>query len=202
MDEPTSSLTRHEVEGLLALVAELKAKGISIMFVSHRLAEVMEVADRVTVLRDGRKVGTYPAHEMDDGKLGALMTGKHFSYELKDIDLSQMPVALSVEGLTRLGEYEDVSFQVHAGEILGITGLLGSGRTELALSLFGMTQPDSGTIRVVGEEVSFRSSHDAIRARHRLRLGGPADAGPGAGAADQLQPSWSPCSTSLPGRSG
>lgn len=177
MDEPTSSLTRHEVDALLKLVAELKAKGISIMFVSHRLDEVMEVADRVTVLRDGRKVGTFPAREMDDKKLAALMTGKSFSYDLKEIRVDNLPVALSVENLTRLGEYEDVSFEVHAGEILGITGLLGSGRTELALSLFGMTQPDSGTIRIDGREVRFRTPSEAIEhgiayvSEDRLTLG-------------------------------
>lgn len=177
MDEPTSSLTRHEVDALLRLVADLKAKGISIMFVSHRLNEVMEVADRVTVLRDGRKLGTYPAAEMDDAKLAALMTGKSFSYNLQEIQVGNLPVALSVDNLTRLGEYEDVTFEVHAGEILGITGLLGSGRTELALTLFGMTQPDSGAIRIDGNEVRFRSSHDAIEhgiayvSEDRLTLG-------------------------------
>ena len=177
MDEPTSSLTRHEVNALLKLVADLKAKGISIMFVSHRLNEVMEVADRVTVLRDGRKVGTYPAGEMDDTKLAALMTGKSFSYDLKEIQVGDMPVALAVENLTRLGEYEDASFAVHAGEILGITGLLGSGRTELALTLFGMTQPDSGRLLLEGNEVRFRTSHDAVEhgiayvSEDRLTLG-------------------------------
>ncbi len=162
MDEPTSSLTRHEVEALLSRVGELKAKGISIMFVSHRLNEVLEVAERVTVLRDGRKVGTYTAAEMDDKKLAALMTGKSFHYDLKEMQAGKLPVALAVENLTRRGEYEDVSFEVHAGEILGITGLLGSGRTELALSLFGMTQPDSGKIRVGGQAVTFRTPSEAI----------------------------------------
>jgi simple sugar transport system ATP-binding protein len=162
MDEPTSSLTRHEVDALLALVRDLKAKGIATLFVSHRLNEVMEVAERVTVLRDGRKIGTFPAAEMNDKKLGHLMTGKEFSYELREIELRKLPVALSVRNLTREGEYEDISFDVHAGEILGITGLLGSGRTELALSLFGMTQPDSGTISLAGEEVRLATVRDAV----------------------------------------
>jgi len=162
MDEPTASLTRHEVDALIKLVAELKAKGITIVFVSHRLKEVMEVAERVTVLRDGRKVGTFPARDMDDAKIAALMTGKHFSYELQEIRLDDRPVTLAVSGLTRSGEYEDVSFEVRAGEILGITGLLGSGRTELALSLFGMTRPDSGTIAIDGVPVRFRTPREAI----------------------------------------
>jgi simple sugar transport system ATP-binding protein len=177
MDEPTASLTRTEVNGLLTLVRQLKAKGICIVFVSHRLDEVLEVADRVTVLRDGKKVGTYPAADVNDKKLAVLMTGKEFSYDLKAIDLSSKPVVLSAERLTRQGEYEDVSFDLHAGEILGITGLLGSGRTELALSLFGMTQPDSGVIRMDGEPLSLRSNQDAIDAgiayvsEDRLTLG-------------------------------
>jgi simple sugar transport system ATP-binding protein len=177
MDEPTSSLTRHEVNALMGLVAELKAKGIAIIFVSHRLNEVMEVAERVTVLRDGRKVGTFPAREMSDAKLAELMTGKSFSYDLQPIQAGELPVALEVAGLSRAGEYEDISFQVHAGEILGITGLLGSGRTELALSLFGMTRPDSGTVRIAGEPVTIRTPREAIEhgiayvSEDRLTLG-------------------------------
>jgi simple sugar transport system ATP-binding protein len=177
MDEPTASLTRTEVNSLLGLVRELKAKGICIVFVSHRLDEVLEVADRVTVLRDGRKVGTFPASEVDDKRLAVLMTGKEFAYDLKDVDLSAKPVALSVSGLTRRGEYEDVSFELRAGEILGLTGLLGSGRTELALSIFGMTRPDAGEIRLDGKPLRLASNRDAIEAgiayvsEDRLTLG-------------------------------
>jgi simple sugar transport system ATP-binding protein len=177
MDEPTASLTRTEVKSLLNLVRALKAKGICIVFVSHRLDEVLEVADRVTVLRDGKKVGTYPAQEVNDKKLAVLMTGKAFSYDLKNVDLSTKPVVLEVKNLTRQGEYEDISFELRAGEILGVTGLLGSGRTELALSLFGMTKPDSGEIHVDGKSLQLRSNRDAIDAgiayvsEDRLTLG-------------------------------
>jgi simple sugar transport system ATP-binding protein len=177
MDEPTASLTRTEVNSLLSLVRELKAKGICIVFVSHRLDEVLEVAERVTVLRDGQKVGTFAAKDVNDKKLAVLMTGKEFSYDLKAVDLSGKPIVLAVEKLTRGGEYEDVSFELRAGEILGITGLLGSGRTELALSLFGMTRPDSGAIRMDGKPISLRSNQDAIEAgiayvsEDRLTLG-------------------------------
>ncbi len=177
MDEPTASLTRTEVNSLLGLVRELKAKGICIVFVSHRLDEVLEVAERVTVLRDGRKVGTFDARDVNDKKLAVLMTGKEFSYDLKSVDLSNKPVVFEVEALTRTGEYDDISFNLRAGEILGITGLLGSGRTELALSLFGMTRPDSGTIRIDGKPVTLKSNQDAIEAgiayvsEDRLTLG-------------------------------
>ena len=177
MDEPTASLTRHEVDALLALVRELKQRDICVVFVSHRLDEVMEVAERVTVLRDGRKVGTFDAAEMDDHRLAVLMTGKEFRYDLKEVDLAGRPLALEVENLTRRGEYENVSLQVHEGEILGITGLLGSGRTEFALSLFGMNPPDSGTIRLGGRAVTMRSNREAIEngvayvSEDRLTLG-------------------------------
>lgn len=177
MDEPTASLTRTEVNSLLNLVRSLKSKGICIVFVSHRLDEVLEVADRVTVLRDGKKVGTYPASEVNDKKLAVLMTGKQFSYSLKEANMTDSPVVLSVKGLTRQGEYQDIDFELRAGEILGLTGLLGSGRTELALTLFGMTQPESGEIRLAGKPLVLRSNQHAIEAgiayvsEDRLTLG-------------------------------
>lgn len=177
MDEPTASLTRQEIKALLQLIAELKAKGITIVFVSHKLDEVLEVADKVTVLRDGESVGTFPAADMNDKKLSFLMTGKEFHYDLKAVDHSKAPVVLSVAGLTRTGDYDDVSFEVRAGEILGITGMLGSGRTELALSLFGMRPPDSGEVRIGGNRVVLRSNQEAIRqgiayvSEDRLSLG-------------------------------
>ena len=177
MDEPTASLTRHEVDALLSLVRELKSRNICVVFVSHRLDEVMEVAERVTVLRDGRKVGTYDAAEMDDHRLAVLMTGKEFHYDLRDVDLTGRPIVLEVENLTRRGEYENIDLRVHEGEILGITGLLGSGRTELALSLFGMNPPDSGTLRIGGRPLTMRSNREAIEngvayvSEDRLSLG-------------------------------
>lgn len=162
MDEPTASLTRQEVERLLALTLDLKRGGVTVVFVSHRLGEVMEIAERVTVLRDGRKVGTFDAADMDDRRLGVLMTGKEFHYEPRKPDPAGAEPVLSVRGLSRDGEYQDVSFEVRAGEIVGITGLLGAGRTELALSLFGVTAPDSGEIRLRGEPVRFATNRDAI----------------------------------------
>jgi len=133
-----------------------------VIFVSHRLGEVMEIAERVTVLRDGCKVGTYDAADIDDRRLGILMTGKEFHYEPHKPDPSGAETVLSVRNLSRAGEYRDVSFDVRAGEILGITGLLGAGRTELALSLFGVTAPESGEIRLCGETLRLASNRDAI----------------------------------------
>ena len=162
MDEPTSSLTRHEVDALVRLVADLKRSGICIVFVSHRLDEVMEIAERVTVLRDGAKVGDFPAQEMNDRKLATLMTGKAYAYETSALDSAKSETVLSVSRLTRTGQYEDVSLDIHAGEIVGLTGLLGSGRTEFALSLFGMNPPTSGEIRLNGKPLALKTNAQAI----------------------------------------
>ena len=162
MDEPTASLTRHEVDSLLSLVRDLKRKNICIVFVSHRLDEVLEVAERVTVLRDGKKVGTFDASEMNNRKLGVLMTGKEFHYALSETDLSAQETVLSVRNLGSSGDYAGINLDVRAGEIVGITGLLGSGRTELALSLFGMNPPETGEIRLRGKALALKSNREAI----------------------------------------
>ncbi|WP_247465854.1 sugar ABC transporter ATP-binding protein [Bradyrhizobium sp. 137] len=162
MDEPTASLTRHEVDSLISLVSELKRAGICIVFVSHRLDEVLEIADRVTVLRDGAKVGTFPADTIDGRKLSHLMTGQAFDYQVQAHDVSASPVVLEVDSLWRDGDYQDISFQLRAGEVVGLTGLLGAGRTELALSLFGMNPSDRGTIAINGCPVTLNRNIDAI----------------------------------------
>jgi len=177
MDEPTASLTHSETESLLAIVRKLSADGVSIVFVSHRLAEVLEISSRVTVLRDGRKVGVYQTAGMTQSRLTELMTGKTFDAEVISGDRSGGQAVLEVSGLCRRGEYEDVDLTIRAGEVVGLTGLIGAGRTELGLSLFGMTRPERGTIRLNGTPVSFRSNRDAIAAgvayvsEDRLTLG-------------------------------
>jgi simple sugar transport system ATP-binding protein len=162
MDEPTASLTRHEVDALMRLVAQLKSEGVSIIFVSHRLDEILEVAERVTVLRDGRSLGTFGKSEISKSMLSLLMTGAEFHYQALRADFSALPPVVSVTRLTRAGEYADISFSIRPGEVFAITGLLGSGRTELALSLFGITQPDSGTIEIGQRAVLLKSNRDAI----------------------------------------
>jgi len=162
MDEPTASLTRHEVDALLKLTLELKRRNVAVVFVSHRLDEVLEIAERVTVLRNGEKVGTFEAAGMTDQRLVELMTGKTFDHRPIEADLTGAPTVLDVDRLSRTGDFADVSLSVRKGEILGITGRLGSGRTELALSLFGMSPPDKGEIRMHGKPVQLRSNRDAI----------------------------------------
>lgn len=164
MDEPTASLTRAEVDGLLAVVRRLQADGIAIVFVSHKLDEVMAIADRVTVLRDGLKLGTWPAAQMSAARLATLITGRDIAEHVHARDMGAAPPLLQVRGLGRDGEYADISFDVRAGEIVGLTGLLGAGRTELALGLFGMRRPDRGSIRLGGQTLALRSNRDAMAA--------------------------------------
>ncbi|HEY4805015.1 MAG TPA: sugar ABC transporter ATP-binding protein [Paraburkholderia sp.] len=177
MDEPTASLSHAETEALLTIVRRLSADGIAVVFVSHRLAEVLDVCTRVTVFRDGQYVGTFPTKGMTQTRLTELMTGRTFDYAVRTTDLSAAPVVLEVQGLSRGREYLDISFKVRRGEILGVTGRLGAGRTEVALSLFGMTRPAAGSISLEGRALSLRSNRDAIRAgvayvsEDRLQLG-------------------------------
>ncbi len=177
MDEPTASLTQSEADYLIDIVRNLAASGIAVVFVSHRLAEVLEISHRITVLRDGALVGVFPVEGMTQSRVTELMTGRNFDSAVIAGDHDDQPVVLSVRGLTREGEFQDVSFDLRRGETLGITGLLGAGRTELALTLFGMLQPQSGEINIEGEKMHFRSNRDAIRAgvaylsEDRLSLG-------------------------------
>ena len=150
MDEPTASLTKVEVAALLGLARQLSQKEITILFVSHKLNEVLDVAERVTILRDGRKIGVFEAREMTDRRLATLITGKEFDYSAQSLAPANAPPVLSVRGLTRRSEFTDVSLDVHVGEIVGLTGLLGAGRTELALALFGLSRAESGEVLVEG----------------------------------------------------
>jgi simple sugar transport system ATP-binding protein len=177
MDEPTASLSQSETDALLAVVRRLSNDGIAVVFVSHRLAEVLDVCSRVTVLRDGLFVGSFPTKGMTQRRLTELMTGKTFDYAVRARDCSSEPDIISVKGLSRSPEYSDVSFAIRKGEIVGLLGRLGAGRTELALSLFGMTQPDSGEIAVGGRNVTLSNNRDAINlgvayvSEDRLQLG-------------------------------
>ncbi len=177
MDEPTASLSQAETDALLVIVRRLSAQGIAVVFVSHRLAEVLDVCTRVTVLRDGALVGTFPTAGMTQTRLTELMTGRTFDYAVKDRDHSLAPVMLDVRNLSRPGQYDDISLTIRRGEILGLTGRLGSGRTELALTLFGMTKPASGTVTLDGKTLALGSNRDAIAAgvayvsEDRLQLG-------------------------------
>jgi simple sugar transport system ATP-binding protein len=177
MDEPTASLTQTETDRLLAVVRTLSQSGVAVVFVSHRLAEVLEIANRVTVLRDGKLVGVFPSEGMTQSRLTELMTGKTFDKVVTARDAAVDRPVLEVAQLTRQGEFDDVSFVIHRGEVLGLTGLIGAGRTELAHTLFGMTKADSGTIKLDGKVLALKSNREAIAAgisyvsEDRLALG-------------------------------
>lgn len=163
MDEPTTALTRKEVDRLLSVVKDLRGRGISTLFVSHKLQELMQVADRVTVLRDGRKIGCFPAAELDSRKIEFMMTGTNFEYSQRAPAAPASEPLLEVCSLSKKHNFKDISFALYPGEIVGITGLLGSGRTELALSLFGMNYPDSGYANVLGDRLDLRSTRKCIQ---------------------------------------
>jgi len=160
MDEPTTALTKKEVAALFKIIKNLQANGISILFVSHKMDEVYEICDRLTVFRNGENVITTDIREVDQKKFAYYMTGREFQQEQYTCENPGSPV-LEVEHLGLPGVYEDISFCVRKGDIYGITGLLGSGRTELALSLFGMLRAKTGSIRIDGKNVSIRSVADA-----------------------------------------
>lgn len=164
MDEPTTALTKHEVDRLLSIVLELKARGISVVFISHKLDEVMEVADSVSVFRDGEKVGDFSSKDIDEHSLSYYMTGRKVEYPRYQRKITDDKPVLSLKNLTKKGHYENVSMEIRKGDIVGLIGLLGAGRTELALSLFGLNPHDSGSVWVEGETHCFTSPKQAINA--------------------------------------
>jgi ribose transport system ATP-binding protein len=155
MDEPTAVLTSEEVEKLFAIVRALRADGVGIVFITHHLEEIAALGDRVTVIRDGRSVGQVPASTPED-ELVRLMVGRSIEQQYpreRPEAAQEAPVLLSVEGLTRDGVFHDISFQVRAGEVVGIAGLVGAGRTEVVRAVFGADPYDQGTVKVAGEPV-------------------------------------------------
>ena len=163
LDEPTASLSAHEVERLFAIVRRLRTRGVSILFVSHRLDEVFDLCDRATVFRDGRHVVTARTADLTTADLVRHMVGRDVSLFPK----AETPVGdvlLEVDGLTRVGVFSDISFAVRAGEVVGFAGLVGAGRTEVARVLFGIDRRDSGEIRLAGTPVDFASPSAAMTA--------------------------------------
>lgn len=153
MDEPTTALTEREVRVLLGIIRRLKADGVAVLFVSHKLAEVLEVCEHVVVLRNGQKVAEGPATEFDAASLTRHMTGRDVAATPPAPLPANAAVLMTVENLNKEGACADVSFTLHAGEVLGISGLLGSGRTALAKALFGLVAPDRGTITLNGKRI-------------------------------------------------
>jgi rhamnose transport system ATP-binding protein len=163
LDEPTASLSAHEVERLFAIVRRLRDRGVAVLFVSHRLDEVFALCDRATVFRDGRHVITTATAGLTTADLVRHMVGRAVTLFPK-VEAPVGNVLLEVTGLGRVGVFDDVSFSVRAGEIVGFAGLVGAGRTEVARVLFGIDRPDSGAIRLDGAPVSFTSPSAAMHA--------------------------------------
>ena len=163
MDEPTASLTRQEQERLFTVVREMRAAGTGVIYISHRLEEITALADRVTVLRDGESVGTQPIAEVDEAGLIKLMVGREVKLLYPPAEGEPGEVVLDVRGLGCVaGGVKDVTFQVRAGEVFGLAGLVGAGRTELARVLFGLTPADAGEIQLNGQRVTIASPQDAV----------------------------------------
>lgn len=165
MDEPTASLSARETEVLLQLVRKLRRQGVSVLYVSHRLEEVFQIADRVSVLRDGQLVETRSAANLDTEKLIRMMVGREAAelVDRKEQAGTIGEVVLQVDGLTRTGVFRDVSFQVRSGEVVGMAGLVGAGRSEVARALFGIDARQSGTVTLAGQELPSGNVEAAMR---------------------------------------
>ncbi|AMV11072.1 ATP-binding cassette domain-containing protein [Geobacillus thermoleovorans] len=163
MDEPTSAITEKEVHHLFHIIRSLKKEGVSIIYITHKMDELEQITDEVTVLRDGKYIGTKPSHQISRDELIQMMVGRELNQIFHKPKIPIGEVALSVKGLTKKGKFHDVSFEVRKGEIVGFAGLMGSGRTEVLESVFGVAKPDAGDIYVHGKKVAIRSARDAIR---------------------------------------
>ena len=162
MDEPTSSLTLAEVDDLFRIVRQLREAGTAIVFISHRLGELFQVADRVTVLRDGAYVDTKPVSEVSTAQLIQMMVGRTLDNMFPKQDVQAGEVVLRVENLTRAGIFENISFELRQGEILGMAGLVGAGRTDVARALFGVEPATGGVIKIDGQVVHITSPQQAM----------------------------------------
>lgn len=163
MDEPTSAISDREVEALFSVIRMLKQRGVAVVYISHKMDEIFRIADTVTVLRDGAYVGTHPAGELDERKLISLMVGRDLAAMIPKDCGKRGEVLLDVRRLGRAGAFRDVSFSVRSGEILGIAGLMGAGRTEVMRALFGLDQADEGEIFAGNRPARIRRPADAIR---------------------------------------
>ncbi|AYW46525.1 sugar ABC transporter ATP-binding protein [Tetragenococcus koreensis] len=164
MDEPTAALAGKEINMLFGIIKKLSAEGVSIIYISHRMEEIFEISDRVTVMRDGVTVSTKLTKDTDNDEIVKQMVGRDIENYYPDMNIEKGNVILEIEHLTRKNVFEDVSFQLHEGEILTFSGLMGAGRTEIMRSIFGADSSSSGRIVVNGNEAKIKSPFDAIKA--------------------------------------
>jgi inositol transport system ATP-binding protein len=162
MDEPTSALTETEVEHLFAIIRDLREQGIGIVYITHKMNELFEIADEFSVFRDGIYVGTHASSDVTRDDIIRMMVGRDVTDMFPKEEAEIGAPVLEVENLTLEGVFHDISFTVHSGEIFGLAGLVGSGRSNVAEAIFGVTAADSGTIRINGEKVTIHSPRDAM----------------------------------------
>jgi ribose transport system ATP-binding protein len=162
MDEPSATLTDHELVALFELIKNLRRQGLGIVYISHRLEEVFEIGNRVTVMRDGQHVATKDVCDLTRENIIQMMVGRELKDEFPKEIFERGPEKLRVEGLTRTGAFRDIAFTLHTGEIVGLTGLVGAGRTEVARAIFGADRLTSGKIFLDGKEITVVSPQDAI----------------------------------------
>ena len=162
MDEPTSSLSENEVEILFRMIRKLTQQGVAVIYISHKIEEIMEICDRLSVYRDGHYIGTRLISEIDHGTIVSMVVGRELTNLFPKSEPNIGEVILDVKNLSKYGKFRDVSFQPHKGEILGFAGLEGAGRSEVASCIFGIDQPDSGEIYLDGKKVSIASPSAAV----------------------------------------
>ncbi|MDR1108393.1 MAG: sugar ABC transporter ATP-binding protein, partial [Spirochaetaceae bacterium] len=165
MDEPTSSLTENEVAHLFEIIRDLRSRGVAIIYISHKMEEIFQIADAVTVMRDGRVIGAYPVADLTGDKLISLMVGRDTTHRFPPVESAVGKVCLEVKNLTALDprSFKDISFELRQGEILGIGGLVGAQRTELVEAIFGIRDISGGEVRVNGEPIKRLTPQAAIR---------------------------------------
>ena len=168
MDEPTSAITDREVEKLFEIIHTLKAANKAVIYISHKMNELFQIADEMTVMRDGRYIDTQPTDKLTTQSLISMMVGRRIDEMFPKEDVPLGEVVLSVEGLTQADRVRNVSFELRRGEILGIAGLMGAGRTELVETIFGIRKPSAGRIAIGGRPVTIANPRDAIRNRIAL----------------------------------
>ncbi|CUH94904.1 Galactose/methyl galactoside import ATP-binding protein MglA [Propionispora sp. 2/2-37] len=170
MDEPTSSLTGNEVEHLFRIIRDLRKRGVSIIYISHKMEEILQISDDVTIMRDGKYIGTWPAQDMTTDMIISKMVGRDLSQRFPDRDHEPGDVVLKVENLTSTNprSFKNVSFELRKGEVLGIGGLVGAQRTELIEAIFGLRSIISGNFYINGKEVKIKSPADAKK--HKMAL--------------------------------
>lgn len=164
MDEPTAALTESETEGLFKVINQLREKGVSIVYISHRMEEIFALCDRITILRDGQYIDTKEIKDLTMDDVVQMMIGREIGERFPTRDSKIGDVVLKVEGLTSGKLFHDVDFEVRAGEVLGVAGLMGAGRTEIMQAIFGNLKKDSGKIYINGEEVTIKNPRHAIKA--------------------------------------